>query len=132
MASSSIQPYKNNTTTETFTLVSSEKDGASYKVAGRPLANPYEVVIQRKLTAPSKKSNDHVVLRIYRTEPNADTGILATGQVTLDISIPKDQTVITATVMTELISELSSLLNEATAMEATTANIDALIEGYDL
>jgi len=131
MASSSISPYRNNANTESFALVSSDTDGCTFKVAGRALANPYVFSVKRKVTAPTAKGNDHVVVRVARTESNAETGIPATAQVLLDISIPKDQTILTATILKELCSIISSYLNEETAMEATTANITTLIEGMD-
>lgn len=132
MASSSLLPYKNNTTTQTFALVSTSATGAKYQLSGRSLANPYVIEIQRKLTPANASGNDHVVLRVARTEANATTGKLATFQVLLDISVPKDISVLTSAVQKEVVSSLTSLLNECTAMEATNANITSLIEGRDL
>jgi hypothetical protein len=53
-------------------------------------------------------------------------------QANLDISIPKDTSIIDGDEQVKLISVLASLLNEATAMEATDANITKLVEGMDL
>lgn len=132
MSSSTITPYVTNAATQAFSLVSESATGAKYMVAGREIGLPYVVEVTRKLTAPGATSNDHVGIRIARTERNATTAKLATCQVLLDISIPKDATVITQTEQKKLLSALASLLNEYTAMEATTASITALVEGRNL
>jgi hypothetical protein len=132
MASSSLTPYKDNSNQVTFNLVTTSQNGSTYKVSGRELALPHVVEIQRKLTSNNSTGNDHVILRGARTERNATTGKLATAQVMVDISIPKDQSTLDATAQAELLSCVASLLNEASAMEATHANITALIEGRDL
>lgn len=132
MASASLAPYKSNSATETFTSVGPIEGGYLFKVSGRGLATPYLIEVKRKFTSGSSASNDHTVLRIARTERNTTTGKLATAQVLVDISIPKDTSILTAAVLKEMLAVLSSLLNECTAMEATNAKITALVEGYDL
>lgn len=132
MASSSLTPYKDNTNQVTFALVSQSANGATYKVAGRDLATPYLVEVQRKLTNPGATGNDHIVLRAARVERNVDTSKLATAQVLVDVSIPKDTSILDQTAQLELLAISSSLLNDATAMAATTANRSALIGGSDL
>jgi len=102
-----------------------------FMVAGRSLGAPFELEQVRKVNANSL-SNDHSIVRLTRKEANAATGKLATLQVTLDVSIPKDTTVLTQIEQKKLVSLLVSLLNESTAMEATNANITAIIEGRDL
>lgn len=132
MASSTLSPYKNNTTTQVFTLVTTGTTATSYKVAGRDLSCPYSVEIQRKLAPANASTNDHVVLRLARTERNVETSKLATLQVLVDISIPKDTSVLTATTQKEILSVVASLLNESSVMSATTVAVTALIEGRDL
>jgi hypothetical protein len=132
MASSSLTPYRNNSDQVTFQLVSTSSEGSSYRVSGRDLSSPHVVDIKRKLTSGNSTANDHISVRVARTERNASTSKLATMQVLLDISIPKDTSILTSTVQAEQLAIAASLLNEATAMEATTANITALIEGRDL
>lgn len=132
MASATLTPYRNNANQVTFSLVSTSADQTTYKVSGNPLSEPHLVEITRKLTNSNSASNDHVQVRIARVERNATTGKLATMQVLCDISLPKDDSILTATVQKEQLAILASLFNEATAMEATTANITALIEGRDL
>jgi hypothetical protein len=132
MATATLTPYKDDSNQVTFNLVSSHEFGAKYMVSGRAISKPYTVEIVRKFTSPSAAGNDRVIVRISRTEAHATTGKLATCVAKLEISIPKDDSVLTSTVQTEIVSILASLCNEATAMEATTANITALIEGRDL
>jgi hypothetical protein len=53
-------------------------------------------------------------------------------QVLVDISIPKDTSIITIAEQTKLVAAMASLLNEEAALEASLANIAALIGGGDL
>lgn len=129
MASSTLLPYKNNSTTQSFSLVSESPNGAKYLVSGRPIGTPYTIEITRKLTAPGAAGNDEIIIVTKRVEMNATTGKLATFFEKRTISIPKDQSVITPTIQKEILSIGASLLNESTAMEATTVFITALIEG---
>lgn len=129
MATPTLLPYKNNTTTQAFALVSESPNGAKYLVSGRPIGLPYTIEIIRKLTAPGAAGNDEVTVITKRVEVNATTGKLATFYEKRTISIPKDQTVLTPTVQKEVLSIGASLYNESTAMEATTTFITALIEG---
>lgn len=131
MASQTLTLYKNNTQTQVFQLVGVSSDGARYMAAGRPIACPFVIEIKRKLNL-AGTGNDHVGVRIARTEQNATTGKLATCQYLLDISIPKDQSILTQVVQKELGAILASLFNESTAMEATTVALTALVEGRDL
>jgi hypothetical protein len=130
--SSTLTPFYASSGQYTLVPVSQDDQGATYKVAGRDLACPLGLEIQRKLTAPSALGNDHVVLRIFRTERNATTSKLATMQVLVDISIPKDTSIITIAEQIKLVAAMASLFNEETALEAFLANIAALIGGGDL
>jgi len=132
MASNSLTPYTTNAATQSFALVSTSSAATKWAVSGREIGLPYVIELQRKLTAPGASANDHIVIRIARTERNTATTKLATMQILTDVSIPKDATVITQTEQKKLLSILASLLNECTAMEATTANIACVIEGRDL
>lgn len=132
MATDTITAYKNNTQTTVFLLQNSSATKTTWLVSGRAIALPFNLSVERKPSANNASTNDHVVLRLSRVEQNSSTGKLATLQVSLDLSLPKDQSVLTAGVQKELISCLASILNESTAMEATSANITKLIEGRDL
>lgn len=131
MASSIINPYVDNTNHQALVLKSTTESGAVFMVAGRSLGAPFELEQIRKVNSNSL-SNDHSIVRLTRKEANAATGKLATLQVTLDVSIPKDVSVLTLTEQKKLVSLLVSLLNESSAMEATNVNITAILEGRDL
>jgi len=132
MATSSLALYKNHTQTETLTLSSVKDNIVTYKVAGRSLALPSLLTIERKIGSAGAKANDHIVVR--RQEIQQSTVIpanLVTGSVTLDISIPRDST-FTAARMLELLLETVSLLEDAGATAATAVNATALIAGSDV
>lgn len=131
MASSTLTLYCTNAVTKVFTLVGVLADGARYMVSGRAIACPFVTEIKRKFN-PNGTGNDHVGIRIARTEQNTTSGKLATCQVLLDISIPKDQSVLTPAVQKEILALLASALNENAAVASTTVNASALIEGRDL
>lgn len=132
MASSTLTPKYDNSSSYTFVLVSTSADGATFKVDGRDLATPFEVNVQRKLTTGNKTGNDHVVVRMARTERNATTAKLATAQVLVDISIPKDCSIITQAEQVKLLGAVSSLLNDNAALQATTVARTALVNGRDI
>lgn len=131
MASSSLNPFVDNTNHQALVLKTTSAESTIFMVAGRNLAQPYEVEFQRKVN-PSAASNDHCIIRLSRKEANATTGKLATLQITLDCSIPKDTTILTLTEQKKAIALIASLLNESTAMEATNVAITAILEGRDL
>lgn len=131
MASNSLVLYNNNSTTTTYDLVTTGTDKTLWKVAGRALACPRLLEMQRKPTASSATGNDHVIVRCAIIERNTTTQKLATGQVVLDVSIPKDGSIITNTILGDLLSNVASLLNEKTVMEATRASVNCVVEGRD-
>lgn len=131
MASASLTLYKNNTQTEVLNLVSQASTGASYKVAGRGLSTPISLTLDRKIQSGVSK-NDHVVIRLAQTDNNVNTGKAATGQILIDVSIPKDQSILTPARMGELLSMAASALIDNAATGATSVNRTALIDGRDL
>lgn len=131
MASSSLNPFVDNTNHQAFVLKSTSPDGAVFMVSGRNLGAPYEIEQIRKIN-PSSLSNDQSIIRLTRKEANAATGKLATFQATLTVSVPKDNTVITLAEQKKALAIIASLLNESTAMEATNANITSILEGRDI
>lgn len=130
MASASLNPFVDNTNHQALVLKSSTQTGSIWMVSGRNISLPFELETSRKVN-PNALSNDHSIIRLTRKEANASSGKLATFQATLDVSIPKDNTVITLAEQKKLVSLLVSLLNEGTAMEATNASITAVLEGRD-
>lgn len=131
MASSTLNPFVDNTNHQALVLKSSTATGSVWMVSGRNIAQPYELETQRKINSNSL-SNDHSVVRLTRKEAHASTGKLATLQITIDVSIPKDTTILTLAEQKKAIALLCSLLNESTAMEATNVAITAVLEGRDL
>jgi len=132
MATSIIYPHKNYAVTEAFNLTSVGADGATYKVAGRALACPYSIEMKRKLTPSTSAGNDHLTIRIARVERNTTNLKLATGQVLIDISIPKDTSIIGTTAQTELLRIASSLLDDYGTGDNSSANIAQILSGGDL
>lgn len=132
MPSSTISPKYGDTETTVFTLVSSSATGSKYQVSGRDLATPKGIEITRRLTQPSAQANDHIQLRIFHTERNATTMKLATAQVLVDISCPKDTSILTQAVQAQLLGCLSSILNDYAAVEDDRATNTALLSGMDL
>jgi len=132
MASSSLTPYYNATQQLTFALVSTSAEKAVWRVAGRSLAEPFELSILRKIGPTGSKANDHVILKVALTERDANTGFPATGSVAVDISIPRNDIAVATASMETLIKAVSSLLNDSTAAAATTVAADKLLGGNDL
>jgi len=130
MASSTITLYKTNAATVAFALVSSSVDKTVWKVAGLPLSTPYQLELTRKLVPGSK--NNHIGVRLARTEQNTSTSVLATAQILVDISVPKDQSILSASVVTEMLGVIASLLNDGTALAATSVNRTALGDARDV
>jgi len=128
MPSSTLTLKKDTTNSVVFSIVSSSEFGAKYIVSGRPSSQPFGLEVQRVLTPPSSTSNDHMKIRIYRTDRNTDTGKLATGQVLVDLSIPKDNANITNTELIELLVMVGSLFTDGAAGSATTVNATAIVE----
>lgn len=127
--SSTLTPYTGASGTISLVPVAENANGAMYLVSGRAMNLPYSMTVARKLTAPSAAGNDSVSIRLARCEANATSGKLATMAVTLTVSIPKDQTVHTVAEQKKMLCAVASLLNESTAMEATTVFMTALLEG---
>jgi hypothetical protein len=134
LSSASISPKYGDTETVTYGLVSDNAAGAKWQVSGRSLGLPKTLELNRKVGAPGAMGNDHVILRFSQTEANTETGKIATGSVTLDVSIPRDVATITQAMMNDLLGMLSSLLNDLGAVEdtASRANCIALLEGVNL
>lgn len=132
MATETLTAYEANVGTKSFALAQTGATKTVWIASGRALSTPFTISVERKLSPNNSPSNDHILLRATRIEQNVNTGKLATFQCTLDISVPKDQSILSPSEQKKVISVIASLLNEGTAMEATNANITKLIEGRDL
>lgn len=131
MASSSVNPFKSAVAQVAFTLATASETGAKFMVAGRALACPFVVEVKRKVN-PNSTANDHIQLRVARTEQNAVSNKPATCQMLLDMSIPKDVSVLNAQAQQELATIMMSLLRDNTLAASTANQIVSLIEGRDL
>jgi len=134
MATATLTPYYSSAAQQTFTLASQGSDKVTWRdpAASRSLARPYIVELTRKLGQQNSKANDHVTLKISRSESAVSTGLPVTGFVSLDISIPRDNTSISAANMQSMLGILGSLLFNSTATPATLTNIASLVNGSDL
>lgn len=130
MSKQTLTPFDSASTQITLTKVS-DKD-ARFLVAGRTFSTPYGAEVVRKITPANQTGNDHISLRVFRTERNTTSSKLATAQAMLDISIPKDQSILDKNEQLKLLAVLCSLLRDETLMSATNANNTALLEGRDL
>lgn len=132
MASATLAPYKTNALTQTFTLVSTSAEESIYRVSGRGLAQPWSLSISRKIGVNGQKSNDRVSVKISKVNINSTTSLLSAANVSMECSIPRDTVAVPATEVVECLGILASLLNDSTALAATTANRTAIVEGRDL
>lgn len=130
MASSSLVLYVSNADTQEFVLVSSSVNMTVWKVANRPLSNPFTIELARKLTSGTK--NDHVTVRIARVEANASTSQKATAQVLIDVSVPKDQSILTGAEISKMLGAAASLLNDGNNLALTGTNRGAIVDGRDV
>lgn len=127
MPASSIAPYKNNTQTTTFGLASSGTNEVSYLESGNSMSEPHSITKSKKVSSGAANNLSTVVYK--RVKRNATTGKFATLQIKVEISIPQDNSTITNAMVIEGEGIVSSILNDATALAATTAERTALAEG---
>jgi len=136
MASPTLSPFKSDTVQTTYALQSTSASKTRWVVTGRSLAKPYYVEVERKFAPNNSAANDHIILRVSATEQSTLSPYKnCTVAVSLDISIPRDQTGCTTTVILEQVSTLCSLLRMQTAMSTSNGSntgINALISGSDL
>lgn len=131
MPSSSLAPYKNATVAITYGAVGSSPVASKWSVSGYGLGTPRTLEQTLKVGAPGATGNDHVILRLSQSDENSTTSKIATANVTLDISIPRDNSTVTTDEIIELLGILASLLNDQAVVEnaADAVNRKALAEG---
>jgi len=131
MPSTSLTPYKDASNQITYTLMGSSPSNAKWSVSGYGLGVPRTLEQTVKIGPPGATGNDHVTLKLVQSDQNSSTGKNVTCSITVDISIPRDAATITPTEVGELLGVLSSLLNDAAAVEnyASATNRTALAEG---
>jgi len=131
MASASFNLYGIYQTPTEFDLAQTSATKTTWIVGGRAINKPFSLSIERKLTPQGSVSNDHILVRVTRTEANAVSGKLATASATLDLSIPKDSSVLDESALVSMLGLVASFLNEKSTLAGTTAVRSALVEGRD-
>ncbi len=127
MASSTLTLYKDNTTTQAFSLLSTAENWAKWIVSGRPLATPHFALQSVKVNKGS--SNDESKFLVSITAQNATTGKLATFLCEIRCSIPKDQSVLTPAIQNEIVSEAVSAFVGTGGATGATTNRTTVLEG---
>lgn len=95
-----------------FSLTGATANGAEYKLATRSLALPLTLGIAFNLGAPGSKGNDHLLVTFKDTVENSSTGVISTGSVKVDVSVPRDGGW-TTTKTEDLMAYVASLLSAA-------------------
>jgi hypothetical protein len=116
MPSASFTLTEQDTVTDVvFTLAGSTSKGAIYKVTDRSLALPQTLEFTNNIGNPGSKGNDHVVVSLKNTVQNGDTGLVSTGSLKMDLSIPRDSAW-TSTDTEDLMAFLVDLLGTGSAI----------------
>jgi len=131
MPSSTLDLYNTSTAHSVFYLAQTGAGGTVWSLSGRTLSEPCSVSLQKKIAPAGSSANDHVIVRVAEIARNTTTAKLATGSVTMDISVPKDTSIIGNTAMTNLIKWLSGIIQGGVVSDTVT-NVTALLEGRDL
>ncbi len=98
----------------TYSLVGQTANGASYKDATRALSTPRTLDFQFVLGNPGSLGNDKLIVTLKNSAANADTGLVKTLQLKIEISIPRDSAITTAMVE-DIICQLQALCVDANA-----------------
>jgi len=134
MASSSVTLYHGDTENRVYALTQTSANKTEFRVAGLALAEPQMLTIERKIQPGNSKSNDQIIVTVSQVSRNTTSGLLATGKVSVNISVPRDNSIITQTVMSQLCKQIGSLFgNNCAALSADAATSAlALLGGSDL
>ncbi len=97
-----------------YSLVGQTANGASYKDATRALSVPRTLDFQYVLGNPGSLGNDKLVITLKNSAANADTGLVKTLQLKIEISVPRDSAITTAMVE-DIICQLQALSVDANA-----------------
>lgn len=119
-ASYTIKEF-DGTTDVVFSLVGNTNVGAEYRNATRALSLPQSMEFAIQIGAPSAKGNDHLKMTIKDTRLNSTTGLVSTGSVTVDVSVPRDADAWTDTDSKDLLAFVRNMF--------TDARIVSLIDG---
>jgi len=138
MPASSLTLYDENTGTSVYALQSTSATKTVWAKAGRSLAKPQTVSIERKIGGTGVTANDHIIVTVSQTEQSTISPFkLQTFSAKMDLSIPRDWTGFTGGTnadMLKRIANLVSVLNNAAALavaNSANTNLNAVVSGSD-
>jgi hypothetical protein len=97
-----------------YTLVGQTDRGATYRNATRALGLPQSLSFSYNLGAPGALGNDRINITLRNSVQNGDTGLVSTGSVSIQLSIPRDSAW-TTTDTEDLLIQLQDLFADANA-----------------
>jgi hypothetical protein len=97
-----------------YTQVGQTDRGAMYRNAGRALGKPQSLEFSYNLGNPGAKGNDRISISLKNTVQNDDTGLVSTGSVGIQLSVPRDSAW-TQTDSEDLLIQLQDLFTDANA-----------------
>lgn len=104
----------------TFTNAGQTSNGAVYKDSTRALSLPRTLEFSYGIGNPGAKGNDRLTVTIKDSVQNSTTGLVSTGSIKVELSVPRDATW-TETMTKDLMGFLQELF--------VNANIDAIADG---
>lgn len=131
MATSSLTLYKDNTTSEAFTLDSVVGKTTSYTGAGSTPTFPIGMDLTRDVKSVGNMSNDRHYVNVHRSSAASAQGAVRTSGAELKITVAKDPTS-GAALLSEAeyaLAELVSYITGAAPTSTAVANIAKLCQG---
>jgi hypothetical protein len=114
MASSTITLKDKADANITYTHIGSTDVGATYRNADRALGLPQSLAFNYQIGNPGAKGNDRVSIFLKNSVQNSDTGLISTGSVSIQLSLPRDSEW-TTTDSEDLLIQLQDLFTDANA-----------------
>lgn len=90
MASATLTLHDHAEADIVYSLVSQHAKGAQFKLVTRALALPLSLDFNYQVGEPGSKGNDRCIVTLRDTVQNGTTGVVSTGSVKVEISIPRD------------------------------------------
>lgn len=120
MASSTIILKNYADANVTYSLVGHTSTGALYRDAAQSLSLPRTLEFEHKFGPPGAKGNDRIVITLKRSNLGTTSGLITTGSVKIELSIPRDQDY-SETLSKDLLAQLQDLFVDA--------NIQTIVDG---
>lgn len=120
MASATIVVKNYADANVTFTAAGSTPTGAIYKDSTRALSLPRTLEFSYQIGNPGAKGNDRLTVTIKDSVQNSSTGLVSTGSIKVEVSVPRDATW-TETMTKDLMAYLQDLFVNGT--------IDSIADG---